>query len=271
MPEFRVCTLVSGSSGNAVYAACAAGAILIDAGVSGKKIAAALKRIGTTPEAIRGLLLTHDHSDHVQGVGVLARRYGWPIFMTRGTYQCARAKLGTIREPGFIQAGRPLSLAGFQIECLATPHDAAEPVALILERSGLRCGILTDLGHPFAALKETVSSLDAIFLESNYDPAMLANNHAYPEYLRRRIQSPAGHLSNEEAATLIREHASARLQIVMLAHLSENNNSPQLAAKTMLSLAGSRLADGAVRVEVAPRHAPSPIVVLRKRRVTKNE
>lgn len=264
MPEFRICTLFSGSSGNCIYAESADGALLIDAGGSGKKIADAALRIGGHLDRVDGLLLSHDHSDHIKGAGILARRYGMPMFMTPGTFEASRRTLDGAPPPRLFRPGSVLALGGFHVHTLPTPHDGVEPVAFVLERHGLRCGILTDLGTTYPALREMMGTLDAVILESNYDPHMLENG-MYPPWLKARIASEKGHLSNEQAACLIRDHATERLQLVMLAHLSDKNNTPTLAATCAEGHLHDRVQGGSVSLHVAPRHVPSPVFVVRKR------
>lgn len=264
MPEFRICTLFSGSSGNCIYAECADGALLIDAGGSGKKIADAALRIGGHLDRVDGLLLSHDHSDHSKGAGILARRHGMPLFMTPGTHDACRQHFDAATTPRLFRPGSVLALGGFHVHTLPTPHDGAEPVAFILERHGLRCGILTDLGTVFPALCEWMATLDAVILESNYDPVMLENG-PYAPWLKTRIRSGRGHISNEEAACLVRDHGTERLQLVMLAHLSETNNTPELAATCSAGYLHDRLQDRSLSVHLAPRHVPSPCFVVRRR------
>lgn len=260
MSEFRVAALASGSSGNAVYAECADGALLVDAGLSGSAVEKAVSRIGGDMARVRAIVLTHDHADHVKGAGVLHRRYGVPLLLTPGTFAAARRALGKNVTPSLFAPGETLHAAGFAVHTLATPHDGAEPVAVVLERAGARCGILTDLGHSFPELVKLLPTLDAVLLESNYDPEMLRLG-PYSAELQERIRSPRGHLSNGEAGELLRAYSGERLAVAMLAHLSENNNTPALALRTVRKLAaGCR-----VEIRVAPRRAPSEVIVVRRR------
>lgn len=261
MPDFRICTLSSGSSGNAIYAQSPEGAIIIDAGISGKAITEAISLVGGHIDRVDGLILTHSHNDHCQGAGILARRHGLPLFMTEGAFNGCRTKLGRNVTPRLFRPGTVLAVGGFHIHTILTPHDCAESVALVLERGGLRCGILTDLGHPFPKLERLMTTLDAAVLEFNYDPDMLSKG-PYPPGLKRRIVSGNGHISNQQAAKLldfgIRE---GRLKALILAHLSEINNTPQLALQCAQHvLQQNRKTDFVVHV--APRHHPSPILHL---------
>ncbi len=264
MPEIRLCTLVSGSSGNAVYAECADGAILVDAGVSGRAIERAMQTVGGHIDRVDGLVLTHDHHDHARGAGVLSRRHGLPLFMTEGTHRRCAHDLHRVVGPRRFRPGDILCVGGFHIHTLATPHDAQEPVALVLERNGLRVGVLTDLGTCWPGLADLLPTLDAVVLESNYDPQMLATG-PYPKKLKARIASARGHISNEEAAALVRDFADTRLQAVMLAHLSETNNRPEIALGCMQLHARELIARQELRILVAPRHVPSPVLRIRAR------
>ncbi|MBW2533644.1 MAG: MBL fold metallo-hydrolase [Deltaproteobacteria bacterium] len=258
---FRICTLASGSSGNSVYAECAAGALLIDAGLSGRRIAAAVHEVGGEMERLAGVVVTHSHIDHTRGAGVIARRHRVPLFMTQGTYDTGKGAMALRQPPELVRPGEGFEVGGFTVHAVGTPHDARGSVAVVLEHRGRRVGVLVDLGHPFEALGPLLETLDAVILESNYDPDMLETG-PYPAQLKRRIRSPRGHISNPEAGELLRTHARPRLRSVLLAHLSENNNEPGLALSTVEELAGERLRAHGTRLAAAPRHVPSDVIEL---------
>lgn len=261
MSGFRVHTLVSGSSGNAVYAECADGAVLVDAGMSGKACAEAIAEVGGDIARVRALFLTHDHSDHSRGCGVLARRHGMGLYMSAGSRDRCDRLLRKTAEPEIVIPGEHIAVGGFIVQTLATPHDAGEPMAVVLERGGFRCGVLTDLGHPFAGLSDLLGTLDAVILESNFDPEMLADG-PYPYWLQKRIRSDHGHIANAEAAELLSPHVGERLRTVHLAHLSENNNSPEVALATARARLNGALDRPGVHLTVAPRHRPGPAIPL---------
>ena len=254
-PSFSVRSLASGSSGNAWLCRCPEGAVLVDAGLSGRRLAEAAAAVGGDLSAVDLLYITHDHADHVQAAGILHRRHGIPLAMTRGTWRAARERLGRVDPPLFVREGEVVEAGGFILHPVPTPHDGEEPASVVVERCGRRIGILTDLGHPFDGLDRLLATLDAVFLESNYDPAMLETG-PYPEPLKRRIRSPRGHLSNTEAGRLLEGTAGGRLKRAILAHLSEENNTPQIATATVRREAASAIAAG-LALRVAPRHAPS--------------
>lgn len=250
----RVASLASGSSGNSYYIECPEGAVIIDAGLSGKALIHNLTLAGGDPGRVKGVIVTHDHHDHVSGAGVLQRRYGWKLWMTRGTLDASR-NLGKVKVET-VHAGSGLNAAGMCFEFLSTPHDGAEPIMVAVERDGSRCGVFTDLGHPNTALSEALNSLDFVFLESNYDPGLLAANPRYPASLKARIKGNGGHISNAEAAGLVAGLAGNRLRRVVLSHLSEENNRPDLAYSNFVAGLGGRIAELGMRVGVAKRHQP---------------
>ena len=257
MSRYKAWTLASGSSGNSVYFEAADTAILIDAGISGRAIVEAIDRIGGDKTKLKAILLTHSHSDHIRSAGVVARKFDVPIYTAQATYEYCATRLGKNIQYRIIRPSEILEVGGFQVTPIPTPHDAADSIALIIERYGLRCGVLTDLGHVFYKLQKEISNLDAVILESNYDPDMLANG-SYPYYLKQRISSRAGHISNEEAASLLLESQGERLKTVMLAHLSKENNTPAKALECHASL----LADSGKKFKllVAPRSEPSEAI-----------
>ncbi len=257
MDNYRVWTLASGSSGNAVYFEGEDSAVLVDAGISGRAIEEAIAGVGGDSTKIQAIFLTHSHSDHTRSAGVIARKFGVPLYTTQATYEHCARRLGNNIEYRIFKTTESLEVAGFRIDAIPTPHDAADSVALIFERGGRRCGVLTDLGHVFYKLEKEISNLDAVILESNYDPQMLAGGK-YPYHLKQRISSRAGHISNQEAACLLLQSQGERLKTVLLAHLSNENNTPETALKCHQEV----LADSgkSFRLLVAPRSEPSEVI-----------
>jgi phosphoribosyl 1,2-cyclic phosphodiesterase len=251
-----VASLGSGSSGNAYYLQSSEGAVLVDAGLSGKRLIDNILAAGGNPAAVQGVIVTHDHADHVKGAGILHRRHGWKLWMTEGTRHAAASALGKA-EVRAIAPGAGLLAAGFRFEFFATPHDGGEPVIVAAERGRRRCGVFTDLGHPFSGLPDLLDNLDFVFLESNYDPALLAANRNYSPALKSRIRGPKGHLANAEAAELVRNLPGGRLRRVMLSHLSQENNDPDLALRCFSGIAANRAEGCGMRTAVAPRHDPT--------------
>lgn len=247
----RTVALASGSNGNSIYVETKDARLLFDAGLSGKKLAERAHLRDVDLPKVDALLISHNHGDHVGGAGVLHRRYGLPLFATRGTWGAARQRMGKVTGLTTIRAGETIVFKGTTVHTIPTPHDGREGVAYIVEHGDLRLGILTDLGHCFAELEDTLPTLDAAFLEANYDPEMLATGY-YPEHLKDRIAGPGGHLSNEECARLAAGSAGGRLKLLVLSHLSGENNTEAAAMHS-----ASEVANAGVRVELAGRHAPS--------------
>ena len=249
----QVASLASGSSGNSYYIQCAEGAVLIDAGLSGKKIEQNIFAAGGNPALVKGVIVTHDHHDHVSGAGVLQRKYGWKLWMTRGTMQAAADRIGKVAVEE-IRPGAGLKAAGFTFDFIGTPHDGSEPIMVAVERNGKRCGIFTDLGHVFDGLRDQIAGLDFVFVESNYDPDMLMKNRRYPMPLKKRISGLHGHISNQECADLVFSLTTERLRRVVLSHLSKENNYPELARECFEKTMAERMRESGMKVGVAPRH-----------------
>ncbi len=246
-------SLQSGSSGNAIYVEAGEARLLFDAGISGRQAAGRLSVHRREIRDVDAVLISHDHNDHVRCAGVYHRRFKLPLHMTRRTHHAVRRHLGKVREVNYFQAGVPWVYRDVIVHSIRTPHDAVEGVAFVVEHGGKRLGILTDLGHVFPALRELMPTLDALYIESNYDPRMLASG-PYPVRLQERIRGLGGHLSNDDAAVLLRESVGPRLQWVALAHLSEENNEPELARSTHRRIVGKSLP-----LAIAPRTGMSEI------------
>jgi phosphoribosyl 1,2-cyclic phosphodiesterase len=234
-----IATLQSGSNGNCIYVEAAGSRVLFDAGISGTQAELRLRELGREIRSVDALVVSHDHRDHCHCAGVYQRKFGLPLHITRRTLQAANGvrRLGELRDVREFAAGDALCFGRLRVETFATPHDAADGVMFVVEAEGKRLGILTDLGHVFDTLRSVVGGLDALIVESNYDPGMLERGW-YPERLKRRIRGPGGHLSNAEAAELVAAHAGPALRWVCLAHLSEENNTPELATKTYRKVLG---------------------------------
>lgn len=226
-------SLQSGSNGNCIYVETDRARLLFDAGISGSLVQERLTMFGRDIRSVDAAIISHDHGDHIRCAGVLQRKFGLPVYATRRTIEAGKAqhRLGRLDMVRFFEAGDAIEIAGVTVETMRTPHDAEDGVVFVVSSAGKRLGILTDLGHVFDGLEDLVSTLDAVFLESNYDPHMLANG-PYPRHLKQRIQGPRGHISNMEAARIISSACTGRLKWACLAHISEQNNSPDLALRT---------------------------------------
>lgn len=254
----NVIALQSGSSGNCFYVESRGVQLLFDAGITGKQAQQRLALRGREISGADALIISHDHVDHVKYAGIYQRKFGVPLHVTSMTYQVSRTKfnLGPIDTLSYFESGSTLEFNDLTVETIPTAHDGTDGVAFVVDDGQYRLGILTDLGHVFAGLEETVHSLDAVLLESNYDVQMLTNG-PYPRHLQDRIRGPGGHLSNSEAAELLRAAAHPRLQWVCLIHLSEQNNSPAVALETHRQVNGDRFV-----LHVAGRHQVTSVMEL---------
>lgn len=237
-----VVVLQSGSNGNCFFVASGGVQLVIDAGISGSQAEKRLHDQGYEIRESSALLITHDHRDHAQNLGIFHRKFRLPVYVTHPTLQrirrwCSLGQLG----PGIchFQAGDSMQFGGLTVDSIPTPHDGVDGVAFVISDGQHRVGILTDLGHEFDGLRDVLCSLDAVVIESNYDEQMLEMGPYSPE-LKKRIRGPGGHLSNREAAGLIHA-ASNNLRWACLCHLSEENNHPQLALETSRQMVGEQV------------------------------
>ena len=266
--ELRFSPLFSGSSGNAIYVGCGDTHILVDAGLSGTRITHELEKIGLHPSQLSAILVTHEHSDHTQGVGILSRKYGLSVYATEGTWEGMNGKIGAVDAPNrcVIEAEQDFYMGSLNIMPFATPHDANQPVGFCFERDGARFAIATDLGCIRRGWFNQVKGADAVLLESNYDPGMLQAG-SYPYELKRRILSSRGHLCNDDAGSCALELVNAGARHIVLGHLSKENNFPELArCCTEEALrAGGVIPGEDVRLDVASRDGVTGIFAVSSR------
>jgi len=236
--KFELCTIASGSSGNCIYIGTDKHKILIDAGISGKRITAGLEKIGIDPNEIQGVFITHEHSDHIQGAGIISRKYNCPIYATQKTWDCMleENKIGKVTPENIkiIEKGNQLSFEGLEIMPYSICHDAVDPVGYTFCYGEKKMSIATDLGHVDQTIMENLKGSNLILLESNHDVGMLQAG-GYPYYLKQRILGDTGHLSNELAAKALLGIYHEKLQYAVLGHLSRENNFPDLAYITAKS------------------------------------
>lgn len=232
----NLCSLASGSSGNCVYLGTEHTGVLVDVGVSAKLAEAGLHTIDRTLKDIDGILITHEHSDHIRGIGVAARKMGVPIYGTRGTLDAVKrcASLGKIDEGLYreIRADEPFAVGDMEILPFQISHDAAEPVAYRVNAGGKSAAVVTDLGVFSDYIIDHLQGLDAVLLEANHDVRMLQAG-SYPYYLKQRILGNHGHLSNENAGRLLCRILHDRMKYICLGHLSKENNYEALAYETV--------------------------------------
>ncbi|MEJ2655673.1 MAG: MBL fold metallo-hydrolase [Desulfobacterales bacterium] len=229
-PDYNlsVCILASGSKGNAVFVSSGAASIIIDAGLSGVEIERRLKTRGLDPRNLDAILVSHEHSDHIQGVGVLSRRYKLPVYISTKTQNAAAAQLGDLYDTKYFECGSTFTICNLTVHPFSISHDAVDPCGFTIHQNGTKIGIATDLGIATAMVKEHLKECALLILEANHDEEMLING-PYPWPIKQRIKSRSGHLSNAASGILLNELQHDCLKHVMLAHLSETNNTPQKA------------------------------------------
>ncbi len=235
----HTCALQSGSNGNCFYVETGDTRLIIDAGISGRQAQTRLSENDRQIWDVDAVLISHNHADHVSHAGVLQRKLSVPLYMTHGTWQAARGRLGQLRNNGLncFEPGQVLRFNETQVYTIPTPHDGIAGVAFVVCYCNKKLGVFTDLGHRFDGLDQWLSDLDGLYIESNYDPDMLANG-PYPYWLQRRITGAGGHLSNQEAMETVRDSCD-NLQVLILSHLSEHNNRPALARQIAETILGT--------------------------------
>lgn len=230
----RVTVLGSGSSGNSILVEADGVRILVDAGFSGREIERRLRAVDVEPESLSAIVITHDHGDHTRGMGIMARRFGLPLYLTARTRDACSGLLNGKESIRLYDSAERFRIGALEVEPFLTVHDAVDPVAISIRdpSNGLKLGIATDLGRPTATVRHALSGCDLLILEANHDEAMLWNG-PYPWSVKQRIASSHGHLSNNAAADLARELYHPEIGAVVLAHLSESSNDPELAAEVV--------------------------------------
>jgi len=254
----RFSVLGSGSGGNACYVETTRARILVDAGLSCREVIRRLESLGVNPRELDGLVITHEHADHIQGAGPLARRFDLPVFINNSTLRRGRRILGSIPRPVPISTGQTVTLHDLLIETFTKCHDAADPMGLVLSSDGVKLGLITDLGRSTAVVEDRLKGCRALIVEFNHDEKMLEEG-AYPLELKRRIRGPDGHLSNRQAAGLIRAVAHRGLGLLVLAHLSEANNLPGEALRAVQEVLKS-CGNEHTEVVISSQHCPAPMV-----------
>ncbi len=262
----RLCSIASGSSGNCIYVGSEATHLLVDAGVSGKRTENGLNHLGITGKELDGILITHEHADHISGLGVMARKYGVPIYATRGTIEAIRncGTIGRIEDSLFreVYEDTKLIIKDLTVNPMKISHDAAQPVAYRIAYGSRRVGICTDLGVYNDYTVECLKGMDALLIEANHDVNMLQVG-PYPYYLKQRILGDRGHLSNENSGRLLSRILHDNLQTILLGHLSKENNLPELAYEAVrmeITMGDNPYHANDFRLQVAGRSEMSPVI-----------
>jgi phosphoribosyl 1,2-cyclic phosphodiesterase len=230
----EICALASGSNGNCYYIGNKTNAVLIDAGISSRQILLRMQQRQLDPAKIQALFITHEHTDHARGARVLCNRLGIPVYLTQGTYLAIKTeeRPATIR---LFSPGDTLKAGEFNIHSFQKKHDASDPCSFRVEYKNTNVGVFTDIGEACENVKDHLPLCRALFIESNYDEQMLWDG-PYPYYLKQRIASHIGHLSNSQSLELVQAHAGKELEYVFLSHLSKENNTPQKAFQNFSGL-----------------------------------
>jgi phosphoribosyl 1,2-cyclic phosphodiesterase len=253
----KICMLASGSKGNSIYISTGKTSVLIDAGLPGVEIERRMASQKISISEIDAIIVSHEHSDHIKGVGILARKHNLPVFISNKTKKAAALQLGRVDIINLFSCGSEFAINGLAIRPFSTSHDADDPAGFTIKCGEKKIGVATDLGIATAMVKEHLKGCACIVLEANHDLRMLEDG-PYPWPLKQRIKSRTGHLSNESSRELLMEVMHDGLSHVILAHLSETNNTPEKA----LSVVSQRLNRHHLNLSVALQQAAGPIISL---------
>ena len=249
--SLQIASLNSGSNANCYYIGNKNEAVLIDAGLSCRETDKRLKRLGLDINLIKAIFISHEHADHIAGLPVLSKKYKLPVYITQNTLRNCNFEIGKDLTYSFIH-NKPVTIGELSIIPFIKSHDANDPHSFIVSNNTVHVGVITDIGYACKHVIKHFKLCDAVFLESNYCEQMLENG-SYPLHLKRRISSKKGHLSNDQALELFLKHKPDNLQLLILSHLSQNNNHPEIVNKLFTQNAGG------VKVVVASRHKESEL------------
>ena len=258
---FNFCSLYSGSSGNSLLVETENTKLLIDAGVSSKKIETALTNLNIDPNTINGILITHEHTDHVQGLGTFAKKFDLPVYVNQKTLDAMPKQKEKIAEKNIknIRIEEKFEIRDLKIKPFAIPHDAANPCGFNIIKDDKKISIATDIGHMTNGILKNLEDSIFVLLESNYDPEVLKFSR-YPYILKSRIAGPNGHLPNDMAGKTIAHLLQSGLKQATLGHLSKESNFPELAYKTVIDeiISNSNYNENSLKLNVASRDIPGP-------------
>lgn len=257
--QVYITSLNSGSNGNCYYIGTDKDAVLIDAGISCRETERRMARLGLSMHKVRAIFVSHEHSDHIRGVPVLARKYKLPIYITPATLQGVRMEL---EQTIVFNADEAVQIGDLEVKAFRKLHDARDPHSFIVKCKGIHIGVFTDIGALCPQLMEHFSQCHAAFLEANYDEAMLEQGR-YPYYLKQRIRGGHGHLSNKQALNLFTTCKSEHMSHLLLAHLSKDNNCPDLVQRLFSKYAES------TEIVVASRYEETPVYTISKAAVAR--
>ncbi|MBC8529377.1 MBL fold metallo-hydrolase [Christensenellaceae bacterium NSJ-44] len=259
----ELCTLFSGSSGNACLIRCGDTQLLVDAGVSAKRLVGALRNLDVDPGELSGILVTHEHIDHIRGIDVLSKSYNLPVYANEGTWAAMEPKVERValRNRRAFQRAQDFYIRDINVQPFSIPHDAADPVGYVLTSGKCRFAMATDMGYAHPDVLETLKGCQGIVLESNHDEEMLRRGK-YPARLKQRILGRKGHLSNATSGELALKLAQSGTRALLLAHLSRENNLPELAFSTVSGcLSAGQVEPGKdIYLQLAPADGASALI-----------
>lgn len=256
-PSVKIASIASGSNGNCYYVGTQSEAILIDSGISCREIEKRMLRAGLNIQLVKAIFISHEHSDHIRGVEKFAKKYGVKVYLNAGTSKNCRFRLDNTHLCHF-ETGDTIEIGKLLIHSFSKSHDAADPVSFTVESNGIRIAVITDAGYSCENIQQHLKLADAAFLESNYDEKMLLEGR-YPQHLKTRILSNEGHLSNQQALETFINFRSERLKILILSHLSGENNTPDIVQQLF-----SKNANGS-HIIVASRQKETEVFSLDKK------
>ena len=259
---FNFCSLYSGSSGNSLFIETQNTKLLVDAGVSSKKIETALNDINIDPNTLDGILITHEHTDHVQGLGTLSKKFDLPVFVNQETLDAMPKQRDKIADKNIktFKVTDKFEIGDLEIKPFSIPHDAANPCGFNIWKDNKKISIATDIGHMTNPILKNLEESLFIMLEANYDPEVLRCS-SYPFTLKSRIAGPTGHLPNEMAGKTISHLLKSGLKNAMLGHLSKESNFPELAYQTVMDeLISNNYKENSIQLSVASRDIHSKII-----------
>ncbi len=236
----EIVALASGSKGNSLFVKSGKTSVLLDVGLSAKEIERRMALIGASPEELSGIVVSHEHNDHIRGVGPLARRFNLPVYITERTYRAAETSVGILPRVECIDPEAPFEIGVLWFSPFLISHDAVEPLGFSLTDGKVKLGVATDLGVVTHLVRENMRGAHVAVVESNHDPDMLMDG-PYPWDLKQRIKGRKGHLSNPTATRLVQTIYHSDLERVVLAHLSEINNTPEMALRCLIEETACRL------------------------------
>jgi phosphoribosyl 1,2-cyclic phosphodiesterase len=252
--------LASGSKGNSIYLATERVQLLIDAGLSAREIERRLLNINASPKDLDGIVVTHEHVDHVRSIGPFSRRYHLPIYLNKQTYSHLPEAVGHLPEKEEFAAGRSFSVGDITLHPFSISHDAADPVGLTLMNESVKIGVCTDLGAATHLVHRHLEQCSVLILEANYDLEMLKHG-PYPWSVKQRIKSRLGHLSNQQSGEVLRQVFNEGLREVILAHISETNNCAELVLNTFIGMLDGHMRER-LKITLASQCQPLDLVEL---------